>query len=190
MQMASSGKLSSWRTEIKYVFFVFCRFSKMIFFYEVQRVLVLFHSSGVFPASGGKTNKKKLLLGEEVFLTWWQVPLDGMLMLWRRSSHASVPLLGIKGQDLCLLYVEVFGNIKSEVLYNPGHVADLLFWMNVLFSSALRCMLVTPQRNTFIGEHFYGLLFCLLLYFLQVMKKYSFGSSHSHKVLSLRSREM
>lgn len=54
--MASSGKLSSRRAEIKYIFFTFCGFSKMIFFffYEVQRILVLFHSSGVFPASGEK----------------------------------------------------------------------------------------------------------------------------------------
>lgn len=48
-------------------------------------------------------------------------------MLWGGSSRASAPLIGIKGQDLCLLYAEIFGNIKLEMLYNPGHVAVLLF---------------------------------------------------------------
>lgn len=88
----------------------FSSYSKIIYiyfgvFYEVQRILELFHSSGVFPASGGR--KKKILLGEEVFLTWCQGSLDGMLMLWGGSLHASLPLLGVKGQDLCLLYAGI-----------------------------------------------------------------------------------
>lgn len=58
-----------------------------------------------------------------------------------------------------------FGNIKLEILSNPGQVTVFLFWMNVLFCSAWGCMLVAPQRNTLLLESIF-IIYCSVSYFI------------------------
>lgn len=73
------------------------------------------------------------------------------------------------------------GNIK----YNLGQGNIFLFWMNVVFSFAVKCLLVAPRETVFYWRAFMLFTVLSVLLFLKGNEKYSFGSAHPHWVLSL-----